>query len=248
MQLQLRFIMHYQKHTHTHFQVTDALRSPIDRHNATNAVEPFPWPYFFTDLLSSSSPLRPQTSPATPTPFFIYIPSSSISFNLSTQKKHLTPPPPIIIMSTLQASFEAFASFGTAPTTEMDNKHFTKMLKECKIIGKVFTGTDADILFSKVKAKAARKITFAEFQTKAIPDIAAKLKKTNEDVEAMIANGSPESRATKTDAVKFFDDKSLYTGAAKQGGPTNVDRNSGSLAGVVDRRNSTTDNRGTTAK
>lgn len=151
-------------------------------------------------------------------------------------------------MSDFQKNFEAFASFGTAPTKEMDNNHFAKMLKECKIIGKVFTSTDADLLFSKVKAKSARKITFDEFKTKAVPEIAAKMKKTDADIEAMIAKHSPEAHGTKADVVKFHDDKSLYTGAAKEGGPTNVDRNAGSLAGVVDRRVLTTDNRGTTSK
>ncbi|KPA82226.1 putative mitochondrial hypothetical protein [Leptomonas pyrrhocoris] len=150
--------------------------------------------------------------------------------------------------SQLQENFEAFASFGTAPSKEMDNAHFSKMLKECKIIGKVFTSTDADLLFSKVKAKEARKITFTDFRDKAIPAIAAKMKKTNEEIAEMIANGAPKAHGTKTEAVRFFDDKNSYTGAAKQGGPTNVDRNAGSLAGVVDRRQATMDNRGTTAK
>lgn len=150
-------------------------------------------------------------------------------------------------MAGLQKSFEAFASFGSAPTKEMDNSHFSKMLKECKIIGKSFTSTDADLLFNKVKAKGARKMTFDDFKSRAIPEIAAKMKKSPEEVEAMVENSSPEARATKADNVKFHDDKSMYTGVYKQGGPTNVDRNAGSLAGVVDRRVSEVDVRGTTA-
>ncbi|KPI90441.1 hypothetical protein ABL78_0371 [Leptomonas seymouri] len=146
-----------------------------------------------------------------------------------------------------QKIFEAFASFGTAPTKEMDNSHFSKMLKESKIIGKSFTSTDADLLFSKVKAKDARKMTFADFTNKAVPEIAAKMKKTNEEVIQMVAAAAPKANATKTDAVRFFDDKSSYTGVAKLGGPTNVDRNANSLAGVVDRRQATIDNRGTPA-
>ncbi|KAG5467834.1 hypothetical protein LSCM4_00919 [Leishmania orientalis] len=198
----------------------------------------------------------------------------------------------------------------------MDSAHFSKMLKECKIIGKCFTSTDADLLFSKVKARDApnislaslqdrvlpyisviiedapeyvevvlakaapvssgiqpensrlrygkgscigavtpsvkardaRKISYLEFREKAIPEIAAKMKKSPADIEAMISNAAPMSNGTKADAVRFHDDKSTYTGAAKQGGPTNVDRNPGSLAGVVDRRQETVDNRGTTAK
>jgi len=145
--------------------------------------------------------------------------------------------------------FEEFASFGGAPTKEMDNSHFTKMLKESKIIGKVFTGTDADMLFTKIKAKGARKITAEDFKSKGVPEIAKKLKKTNDEVEAMIASSAPSTgNATKADAVKFHDDKDQYTGVYKAGGPTNVDRNAGSLAGVVDRRVDTTDNRGTTTK
>eukprot|EP00796_Vickermania_ingenoplastis_P002367 gene2367-1494_t len=145
--------------------------------------------------------------------------------------------------------FEQFASFGGAPTKEMDNSHFTKMLKECKIIGKEFTGTDADMLFTKMKAKGARKITVEDFKTKGIPEIAKKLKKSNEDIEKMISSSAPSTaNATKADNVKFHDDKSQYTGVYKAGGPTNVDRNAGSLAGVVDRRVDTTDNRGTTTK
>ncbi|KAG5468647.1 hypothetical protein CUR178_01481 [Leishmania enriettii] len=151
-------------------------------------------------------------------------------------------------MADFQKTFEAFASFGSAPSKEMDNAHFSKMLKECKIIGKCFTSTDADLLFSKVKARDARKISYLEFKDKAIPEIAAKMKKSPADIEAMISNAAPVSNGTKADTVRFHDDKSTYTGAAKQGGPTNVDRNPGSLAGVVDRRQETVDNRGTTAK
>lgn len=148
----------------------------------------------------------------------------------------------------LAKNFEEFASFGGAPTKEMDNSHFTKMLKECKIIGKVFTGTDADMLFTKIKAKGARKITVEDFKNNGIPEIAKKLKKTNEEIEQMIAAAAPQAHGTKAENVKFHDDKSTYTGVYKAGGPTNVDRNAGSLAGVVDRRVETTDNRGTTTK
>lgn len=148
----------------------------------------------------------------------------------------------------IQEHFHAFASFGGAPSKEMDNSHFTKMLKESKIIGKLFTGTDADLLFNKIKAKTARKITYDEFISRGIPEIAAKMKKSPQDVEALIAAASPQSHGTKADAVKFHDDKSMYTGVYKAGGPTNVDRNAGSLAGVVDRRVETIDNRGTTTQ
>eukprot|EP00743_Colponemidia_sp_Colp-15_P009366 GILK01010241.1.p1 GENE.GILK01010241.1~~GILK01010241.1.p1 ORF type:complete len:174 (-),score=29.89 GILK01010241.1:131-652(-) len=139
------------------------------------------------------------------------------------------------IMS-LQDAFEAFASFGGAPTKEMDNAHFTKMLKESKIIdGKTFTGTDADLLFSKIKGKGERKITFAQFQN-GLADIATKKKSSSEAIADIITNSSPQSSGTKADAVKFHDDKNLYTGVYKAGGPTNIDRDPASLSGIVDRR------------
>ncbi|RNE98933.1 flagellar associated protein [Trypanosoma rangeli] len=147
----------------------------------------------------------------------------------------------------LENAFYAFASFGGPHSKEMDNAHFSKMLKETKIIGKAFTSTDADLLFNKVKAKGARKITYAEFADKALPEIATRLKKSVDEVIGTVANSSPEARATKADAVKFHDDKNMYTGVYKAGGPTNVDRNPGSLAGVVDRRVEQTDVRGTTS-
>lgn len=140
-------------------------------------------------------------------------------------------------MADLASAFEAFASFGTAPSKEMDNAHFSKMLKECKIIdGKTYTTTDADLLFNKIKAKGERKVTLAQFRDHGLAEIAAKKKTTAEAIAEIITNSSPQSSGTKADNVKFHDDKSQYTGVYKAGGPTNIDRNAGSLAGVVDRR------------
>lgn len=140
-------------------------------------------------------------------------------------------------METLQQVFEAFASFGTGPSKEMDNSHFSKMLKETKLIDtKTFTSTDADLLFNKVKAKGERKISFAAFRDHVIAEIAAKKKMSPDAIADILVASAPQSSGTKADAVKFHDDKSLYTGVYKAGGPTNVDRDPNSLAGVVDRR------------
>lgn len=140
-------------------------------------------------------------------------------------------------MEQLQHVFEAFASFGTGPSHEMDNSHFSKMLKESKIMDtKTFTSTDADLLFNKVKAKGERKINFATFRDHVVPEIAAKKKTTPEAIAETLISCAPQSSGTKADAVKFHDDKSQYTGVYKAGGPTNVDRDPHSLAGVVDRR------------
>lgn len=64
----------------------------------------------------------------------------------------------------------------------------------------------------QVKAKAARKIGFKEFQA-AVEMIAEKKKISVEDLTAkIVAAGGPASNSTKAEACKFHDDKSLYTG------------------------------------
>jgi len=136
----------------------------------------------------------------------------------------------------LQEAFEAFASFGSGPQKEMDNSHFSKMCKECGLVDKTFTTTDVDLLFNRVKAKGARKMTFAEFSDGAIPEIAAKKKSTPDEIAGKVQSSSPQARATVAEATRFHDDKSAYTGVYKAGGPTNVDRDPASLSGVVDRR------------
>nr|XP_035973864.1 tubulin polymerization-promoting protein family member 2 isoform X1 [Halichoerus grypus] len=64
-------------------------------------------------------------------------------------------------------TFQRFAVFGESSSsgTEMNNKNFSKLCKDCGIMdGKTVTSTDVDIVFSKVKAKNARTITFQQFQ------------------------------------------------------------------------------------
>ena len=45
----------------------------------------------------------------------------------------------------------------------MEGKTFAKMAKDCKILDKNLTATDIDLIFAKVKDKAARKINFTQF-------------------------------------------------------------------------------------
>lgn len=55
----------------------------------------------------------------------------------------------------------------------MDGKTFAKMAKDCKILDKKLTATDIDLIFAKVKDKAARKINYSQFE-KGIAECAAK--------------------------------------------------------------------------
>jgi hypothetical protein len=118
---------------------------------------------------------------------------------------------------------DIFKSYNNGKS-EMANKDFAKLNKDCKLLDKKYTSTDVDLVFTKVKDKTAKVISFDQFK-EALKQIAAK-KGTDYDTVAsgVISSGGPQFTGTKTDYVKFHDDKSLYTGVYAKGGPTNVDK------------------------
>ncbi|XP_038662757.1 tubulin polymerization-promoting protein family member 3-like [Scyliorhinus canicula] len=134
----------------------------------------------------------------------------------------------LVNMETLQESFKKFAAYGDTKATgnEMTGKNWSKLCKDCKIIdGKAVTSTDVDIVFSKVKAKTARVITFAEFKN-ALAELAPKRfkgKSKEEAIEAaykLIAGKDPASvgvtKVTKAGAVDRLTDATKYTGSHKE--------------------------------
>jgi hypothetical protein len=130
---------------------------------------------------------------------------------------------------------EVFKSFsGGKP--EMGNKEFAKLNKDCHLIDKKYTTTDVDIIFTKVKDKTAKVINFSQF-SKAVELIAQKKAIDAATIsETICKSGGPTFAGTKTDYVKFHDDKSTYTGVYAKGGPTNVDRsNMKDISGLCDR-------------
>lgn len=120
---------------------------------------------------------------------------------------------------------EVFTSF--AAGKEMDGKTFAKLSKDCKLLDKNLTATDVDLIFAKIKDKAARKITFDQFKV-GVGHFAAKKGISADDVSKLICNhGGPTFTGTKADHVKFHDDKTTWTGVYAKGGPTNVDAGRG---------------------
>ncbi len=112
----------------------------------------------------------------------------------------------------------------------MDGKAFAKLCKDCKVISKQCTATDVDLVFAQVKDKSLRRITFEQFR-KAIDICAQKRKETRAQlVEKMLQTEGPVFTGTKADAVKYHDDKSLYTGVYANGGPSTI----GGTGGVSD--------------
>ncbi|CBZ50502.1 tubulin polymerization-promoting protein family member 3, related [Neospora caninum Liverpool] len=134
-------------------------------------------------------------------------------------------------MSGLDGVFKSF----THDAPAMDGRTFVKLCKDCKVFDKNYTTTDADLVFTKVKAKGAKTITFAEFEA-AIGLIAEKKKVSAQELSAQISSASgPVYSGTKALPNKFHDDKSLYTGVHANGGPSTVDGNINDISQILDR-------------
>ncbi|XP_078139740.1 tubulin polymerization-promoting protein family member 3 [Centroberyx gerrardi] len=128
----------------------------------------------------------------------------------------------------LLSAFRRFAVHGDTKATgkEMNGKNWAKLCKDCRITdGKNITGTDVDIVFTKVKAKTSRVITYEEFQ-KALEDLAPKRFKGQSKEEAVqsifkLVEGKEPTNAgvtkvAKTAAVDRLTDTSKYTGSHKE--------------------------------
>ncbi|OEH76676.1 p25-alpha family protein [Cyclospora cayetanensis] len=135
-----------------------------------------------------------------------------------------------------------FASFGKGK--DLDSRTFVKICKDTKLLGGGLTQTDCDLIFTKCKTKSIEarervlfayarvlafvqgsvRLTFSEFEE--AMDLVAK--KKNQTLEELLAGmggvKGPEFKGTPMDAVRFYDDKSTFTGVHAHGGPSTCDR------------------------
>ncbi|XP_013909696.1 PREDICTED: tubulin polymerization-promoting protein family member 3 [Thamnophis sirtalis] len=131
-------------------------------------------------------------------------------------------------MESLQESFRKFAIYGDTKATgqEMNGKNWAKLCKDCKVIdGKGVTGTEVDIVFTKVKAKSSRVIGYEEFK-RALEELAPKRFKDKSGEEAfnsicqLVAGKEPTNvgitKAKSVGAVERLTDTSKYTGSHKE--------------------------------
>ncbi|KAG8144004.1 hypothetical protein E2320_001134 [Naja naja] len=131
-------------------------------------------------------------------------------------------------MESLQESFRKFAIYGDTKATgqEMNGKNWAKLCKDCKVIdGKGVTSTEVDIVFSKVKAKSSRVISYEEFK-RALEELAPKRFKDKSSEEAfnaicqLVAGKEPTNlgvtKAKSVGAVERLTDTSKYTGSHKE--------------------------------
>ncbi|KAM6374136.1 tubulin polymerization-promoting protein isoform 2-T2 [Alca torda] len=90
-------------------------------------------------------------------------------------------------ISALEEAFRKFAIHGDTRATgkEMHGKNWSKLCKDCHVIdGKNVTVTDVDIVFSKIKGKSSRTITFEQFK-EALQELSKKRFKDKSDEEAV---------------------------------------------------------------
>ncbi|XP_066046181.1 tubulin polymerization-promoting protein isoform X3 [Chamaea fasciata] len=131
-------------------------------------------------------------------------------------------------ISALEEAFRKFAVHGDTRATgkEMHGKNWSKLCKDCHIIdGKNVTTTDVDIVFSKIKGKSVRTITFEQFK-EALQELSKKRFKGKSDEEALQemyklieGKGPGLTGVTKTVAsptVSRLTDTSKFTGSHKE--------------------------------
>lgn len=128
------------------------------------------------------------------------------------------------IMEDVFKSFCAFGAGSKDTVAAMDNAKFAKLSRDLKLLDKKLTATDIDIMFSKVKSKTERKITYKQF-VEAVKLMAEKKYPGDADgfdkLQGLISAGkgpttSKTTSAAKTGAVDRLTDTSKYTGSHKE--------------------------------
>lgn len=136
--------------------------------------------------------------------------ASSIDRPKVTEEVRLTPAGEV---EGLRQVFQSFNVFGGGDPDAMPNDRYIKLCKETGVIDKKFDSTACDLIFSKIKPMGERKIDYKMFR-ECVNHIAyQKGKEYKEMAKIIIDAGGPVNSGTKADAVKFHDDKNLWTGA-----------------------------------
>ncbi|XP_052515107.1 tubulin polymerization-promoting protein [Budorcas taxicolor] len=131
-------------------------------------------------------------------------------------------------LSALEEAFRRFAVHGDARASgrEMHGKNWSKLCRDCQVIdGRSVTVTDVDIVFSKIKGKSCRTITFEQFK-EALEELAKKRFKDKSAEEAvrevhkLIEGKAPiisgVTKAISSPTVSRLTDTSKFTGSHKE--------------------------------
>eukprot|EP00747_Dinoflagellata_sp_TGD_P178900 gnl/TRDRNA2_/TRDRNA2_28786_c0_seq1.p1 gnl/TRDRNA2_/TRDRNA2_28786_c0~~gnl/TRDRNA2_/TRDRNA2_28786_c0_seq1.p1 ORF type:complete len:325 (+),score=52.30 gnl/TRDRNA2_/TRDRNA2_28786_c0_seq1:126-1100(+) len=115
--------------------------------------------------------------------------------------------------------YEVFAAYCGSGRSDLDNKGFVKLCKDCGFLDKRCTSTDVDLIFTKVVGKGSRRIDIDQFV------VALELVSDKKGIDVMQllhvvqSSAGPVLSGTQADAVRFHDDKNTYTGVHVHGGP-----------------------------
>ncbi|XP_055278299.1 tubulin polymerization-promoting protein isoform X2 [Moschus berezovskii] len=131
-------------------------------------------------------------------------------------------------LSALEEAFRRFAVHGDtrASGREMHGKNWSKLCRDCQVIdGRSVTVTDVDIVFSKIKGKSCRTITFEQFK-EALEELAKKRFKDKSAEEAvrevhkLIEGKAPiisgVTKAISSPTVSRLTDTTKFTGSHKE--------------------------------
>jgi len=117
-----------------------------------------------------------------------------------------------------EKTFIKFMKYGDSKATAMTGKNFSKLCKDCKILGwKKITQTDIDMEFAK-KIKKGSKMSFKDFQL-VVGALASKKQCEPDVLYEKIINKEPITAGTKvskTGNVAKMTDTSKYTGSHKE--------------------------------
>jgi hypothetical protein len=108
--------------------------------------------------------------------------------------------------------FNAFCTFGGGAPGAMDNVKWVKCVRDSGLLGLRVSQTDADLVFTRVKTKGGRKISYLEFRW-ALCLLAESAGASYDTVCDTVLAGGPISTGTRAEYSKFHDDQSTYTGA-----------------------------------
>jgi len=144
----------------------------------------------------------------------------------------------------LRQVFEKYNSFGAKKNPNMmDGRTFAKLCRDMHLLKKPLLPTDCDLVFAEVLTVPGQKqIDFKEF-VYACERLVKRANGQLGDMDTAVthilttfeAQGGPSSNGTVAEPNKFHDDKSLYTGVYKNGGPTNVDLGTSDLKYITNR-------------
>jgi len=107
---------------------------------------------------------------------------------------------------------DVFTSFCGGSQNDLDGRGFAKLCKDCGLVDKAFTPTDADILFTKVVPTGKRRIDYQLFESALVLVAEKKGVEVDEVARTVRTSSGPVMNATQMDNVRLHDDKSTYTG------------------------------------